>query len=405
MPAPVVHESPASPQAGPVDLASASLGQDGTELLLKITTRGPVDLRRLGRARSLCVRLERVRLCFGSERGHPVLRRAGVRIAAEVAQDGPSAVSAAFSPVDAGLRYGPFRWSVGSRWDNGGDRLGPFDGRAELLAVPKCFGAAAHGCVNPALSRVVTPTPEEALLLPGAPCALTGVTPLLQPCYFGVASARARETVALLGDSHAEHWRAALEVVAQAKRWRAVSITRAGCPVTTAPISRGIPVETAKCTLFNGELMRWLKRHPEVHTVFVSSNQIAPFVTDAIAGYRAAWRALPRTIRRIYVLRDTPRQFDPDTPTCVERLLRVQSEIGAGCAETRQRDLPVDPEAQAARGPSVDARVRLLDFTRFMCTATLCPPVVGGVLVLKDGGHLTRTFSTTLGPYVLKATG
>jgi len=270
-------------------------------------------------------------------------------------------------------------------------------------------GAAAldssHPCSNPALRRVVTPTPRDAVLLPGWPCSRLPSSGIIFPCAFGVSVGRALGTVALVGDSHAEHWRAALEVVAQAKRWRAVSITRAGCPVTTAPISRGIPVETAKCTLFNGELMRWLKRHPEVHTVFVSSNQIAPFVTDAIAGYRAAWRALPRTIRRIYVLRDTPRQFDPDTPTCVERLLRVQSEIGAGCAETRQRDLPVDPEAQAARGPSVDARVRLLDFTRFMCTATLCPPVVGGVLVLKDGGHLTRTFSTTLGPYVLKATG
>jgi len=37
-----------------------------------------------------------------------------------------------------------------------------------------------------------------------------------------------------------------------------------------------------------------------------------------------------------------------------------------------------------------------------MCTPSLCPPVIGGALVLKDGDHLTRTFSTTLGPYVLR---
>jgi hypothetical protein len=49
--------------------------------------------------------------------------------------------------------------------------------------------------------------------------------------------------------------------------------------------------------------------------------------------------------------------------------------------------------------------VRLLDLTDFMCTATLCPPVVGGALVLKDADHLTRAFSTTLGPYLLRALG
>ena len=32
-----------------------------------------------------------------------------------------------------------------------------------------------------------------------------------------------------------------------------------------------------------------------------------------------------------------------------------------------------------------------------------CFPVVGGVLVHKDVGHLTRQFSTTLGRYLLSA--
>jgi hypothetical protein len=49
--------------------------------------------------------------------------------------------------------------------------------------------------------------------------------------------------------------------------------------------------------------------------------------------------------------------------------------------------------------------VRLLDFSDSMCTATLCPPVVGGVLVLRDADHLTRAFSATLGPYLLRALG
>ena len=54
-PAPVVYESPVNAQAGPLDLASASLGQDGTELQLTIKTRGEFKAKQLttaGRARS-----------------------------------------------------------------------------------------------------------------------------------------------------------------------------------------------------------------------------------------------------------------------------------------------------------------------------------------------------------------
>jgi hypothetical protein len=64
--------------------------------------------------------------------------------------------------------------------------------------------------------------------------------------------------------------------------------------------------------------------------------------------------------------------------------------------------MPPDPQLEAAQAPG-DRRVRLIDLSNHICTATTCPPVVGGVLVLKDSNHLTRAFSTTLGPYLLRA--
>jgi hypothetical protein len=47
--------------------------------------------------------------------------------------------------------------------------------------------------------------------------------------------------------------------------------------------------------------------------------------------------------------------------------------------------------------------VRLLDFTHFFCGRRLCWPVIGGALVFKDGHHITRVYSGTLGPYVERA--
>jgi hypothetical protein len=32
-----------------------------------------------------------------------------------------------------------------------------------------------------------------------------------------------------------------------------------------------------------------------------------------------------------------------------------------------------------------------------------CPAIIGGLLVYRDGGHMTRTFSTALAPYLAAA--
>ena len=84
----------------------------------------------------------------------------------------------------------------------------------------------------------------------------------------------------------------------------------------------------------------------------------------------------------------------------MSRRLRAKQTIGTSCALPRAAKLLPDPQTRAAGG-----RVRVLDFTKYLCDATKCPSVIGGVLVRKDGSHLTRTFAQTLGPFVLRALG
>ena len=422
-PPPVIHVSPSMSRTEPLDLASASLGQDGTKLKVVITTRRPYNpaaLRSRGR-RTLCLDLvygrsrERAGLCVRSWHGGLVLRRVllgrsrpATAVDAGVTLKGRR-LTVKFTPVDASLPFGAFRWSVRSRWGDVVDALpgrGTIAARARLLAEPPCFGAAARDaqspCTNPALRKVATPTPDEAPLIPGAPCTVVNATPILAPCSFGVAPGKARESVGLLGDSHAEHWRAAFDVVAQARRWRVVALTRGGCPLTDSPVRHYPPLQAAECQSFNVAARDWLVDHPEVHTVFVSANDMSQFAGDAVAGYRSAWHSLAPSVGSIYVIRDTPSRVRLDTSLCVERLLRARRAIGSRCAEPRAGALPPDPQVQAAEAPG-DDRVRLLDLSDFMCTATTCPPVVGGALVLRDADHLTRTFSETLGPYLLRA--
>ena len=89
------------------------------------------------------------------------------------------------------------------------------------LAAAACFGAASRDpevpCTNPALERTVTPSLAAARTLPNSPCrSIAAGSPSV--CRFGDPGGAT--TVALVGDSHAGHWRAAFEHVAKAKGWR-----------------------------------------------------------------------------------------------------------------------------------------------------------------------------------------
>jgi hypothetical protein len=146
-----------------------------------------------------------------------------------------------------------------------------------------------------------------------------------------------------------------------------------------------------------------------VRTVFVSDSAALPikprpgldeFATK-VAGYRAAWSALPRSVTRIIIIRDTPVDV-VQTAACVERAIARRIPAAPACARPRRDALYPDPAAVAASQlPS--PRFALVDLTNFMCDPSLCYPVIGGVLVHRDVDHLTRLFSTTLGPFLLRA--
>ncbi len=287
---------------------------------------------------------------------------------------------------------------------------GPEDSAAQpQKRYPRCFGAASRDpvkpCRNPRLTRMVRPTPMKALLEANSECRLGERTGELNPCTFGVAPEQATETIALIGDSHAAHWRAAIDTVVAAKGWHGISFTKAGCPLSTAVTDLPEPGKS-RCIRFKRELFRWFEQHPQVTTVFTSNHTGGAVVgtTDDygahVEGYAAALERLPPTVRRIFSIRDVPRNT-LRSADCVAAAIRRKIEAGRRCAAPRSAVLKRDP-AVAAAARLDPGRVQLIDMTRFMCTAKTCLPVVGGALVHKDPTHLTKVFATTLGPYLLR---
>ena len=283
--------------------------------------------------------------------------------------------------------------------------------RQVISRPPSCFGAAARDpqrrCDDGRLRLRVVPAPIEARDTPNAPCTRVERSGLLNVCAFGVRKAQSVASIALIGDSHASHWRAAVDVAAEARRWRGLSIARSGCPLSAAVQDLPEPRDS-ECRRWKGEVLAWLDRHPEVTTVFVSQSVLASVRTGRdedqfatqVRGYRDAWTRVPRSVERIVVLRDTPRALPHGaTLECVEDAMRERRPAGLDCAVPRSSAL-LDPAAVAAEQES--PRVRAVDLSQFFCDARECFTVVGGALVHKDVSHITVPFGTSLGPYLLR---
>jgi hypothetical protein len=276
-------------------------------------------------------------------------------------------------------------------------------------STPRCYGAAArdakHPCHNATLDRRVIPTPYDAVITPNAPCIPAPGHSEPHQCTFGSRLASSRGTIALIGDSHAGHWRGALIGVAAHYRWHGVSITRSGCQFSEAtPLLS--PSARAQCKAWRSQVLAWIGQHPEVRTVFVSEHPGPVVVTKGqggvatkVRGYLAAWRSLPATVKHIVVIRDTPIDKTSTVP-CINRAMHRHENAGVVCSIPVGGSLKIDAAAVAV-SLHHPARVRVADLTPFFCDSR-CYPVVGGVLVHKDIDHLTALYSSTLGPYLLR---
>ena len=277
-----------------------------------------------------------------------------------------------------------------------------------------CFGAAdtdsSAPCENPRLTGTVFPTPAGAFAAQRSEgCRRSQNIGLLRVCFWGAPATSATRTVALIGDSHASHWRAALQRVVEAKRWRAISISRAACPLTLARPDLPGAERKDGCQAWNQQVQRWVAQSTSISVVFTAAHRgrVLPSggQTPAAArttGYTLAWRRLlVNGVGDIVVIRDTPR-ISNAALTCVSDAIARRLAAGRRCALPRRYALPPDPVTEAALILG-SARVQVADLSSFFCSPTRCPPVVGGALVLRDVSHMTTTFSTTLGPYLLRA--
>lgn len=217
----------------------------------------------------------------------------------------------------------------------------------------------------------------------------------LRTCGFGDDESSFR--VALIGDSHAGNWLPAFSRLADERGWHLVTHLKSACPESTA-IKRNSALEAeTSCITWNQQMATGNHIEAPYDLVVVSYSAAADSYDDrgtAIEGFLGAWQKYLDDGSIIVVMADNAR----NTPEVVECLVRNEAAPSA-CSVPFEQAYPGEDYMVAAAARIPDQAV-VIETSDIFCQDGVCNAAIGGVVVYRDSHHLTKTFATTLAPYI-----
>jgi hypothetical protein len=193
------------------------------------------------------------------------------------------------------------------------------------------------------------------------------------------------------------------ERIAIENGWRIDVAGRGRCYWTTAVQRQTSASEAAECRAWIADLTAHIAATDDLDAIIVTHSGAAPLKAPKgvdvdeyrVDGLVDAWSMRPAGVP-IIAIRDNP-IFPKSMLECA---LDAETALNGGCSRSRDEALPDDGSAEAV---ARDGNATLVDLTDYMCAPTECSVAVGGVLVVRDGRHLTATFAHTLTPYLARA--
>jgi peptidoglycan/LPS O-acetylase OafA/YrhL len=234
-------------------------------------------------------------------------------------------------------------------------------------------------------------------------CWATTVEQRAGPCEFG--DRNSSTVLALLGDSHAEHWLGALDRAGKERGWKIVAMVKGGCPVadmremTQARRKRYYE----ECARYREAMIRRIIAMRPAAAILSSWDHYMP-----LDGTKSDWQVTPeiwkRGLRRTYsrltgagirtiAIRGTPRTWF-DVPTCLSRRA-AGLPFAQPCEYQRSRAL--SKVAIAAQNAAVRGLpVSFIDMNDQICTTSTCSVTQRGLVMFTDDNHLTAGFSMSM---------
>lgn len=200
-------------------------------------------------------------------------------------------------------------------------------------------------------------------------------------CVYGVRGGRL--TVGLFGDSKMGQHFPAIHVIADRERWRIELYLKSGCAFTydgAAP----------DCEEFGKNVIRYLRQHgaPDIALVSQGSAETTALTT----GMLAAIKDLRALGTRVVIVKDNPQPGMWGVPNCIVD----HPDDYLACVWPRSSGTGTPALMTVARAAHLEA----VSLNPWICPSgpDVCPPAIGGVLIYRQGSHLTASYVTTMAP-------
>jgi hypothetical protein len=221
----------------------------------------------------------------------------------------------------------------------------------------------------------------------------------LSSCVFG--NKRSTHVLVVMGDSHAQMWIPALARIGTAKDLKVIVLYLARCPAATLDVwLTAFNTSYTQCT---SQRTTWIAAIDKLHPMSVvltdhangvytaASSGTQPFTSAAWqAGMQTTIASLAPSKAKLAILGDT-NTFDLAPPQCLAAYpTNVQ-----GCSAPNPN--PDRPGQIIAEKAAATASGKLyVDPNKWLCTSTLCAPIIGGFIVNYDAFHLSCKYAAYL---------
>lgn len=269
--------------------------------------------------------------------------------------------------------------------------------RLAVTTADPCVGAPAlrhRGCATPDQL-----TPDLAALPKDdgnrAECWASQGDSTLRTCTLGPRSGAKLHAFAV-GDSHNNSLIPAYEKAADRLGWRIDVAGKAGCYLTTADIPV-VDRDVDACRSWRRGMIDKIASDPGIDVVIVTHKDGGAAGSPRSRakterGMRQAWQRFTDSGKQVIVLEDVP-QVRQNSLDCVAR---EGVAGGKRCALSRSAAFPAYRAQRAAtRGMPGVTYLKVEDS---FCRQGSCPPVIGGVPVFFNPGHVSGTFAATWAP-------
>lgn len=284
------------------------------------------------------------------------------------------------------------KYSDGDRrddWHEDSNRNGVPDGREQDKgAIPSSL--------KPRLSKATDDVPP----IHDRKCHSRGTATAARACTWTFGPKKGRKLVVLTGDSHAAHWVPALLKVAEHRGWKLMTITKSSCPVADVLVAPGDAQDRA-CAAWRKKA--WAKiRSLKPHLVIATSLDSYPFRNGSNPRSKSdsAWKAaLTRSLRQLGKGRTKVLMLGDVYPWgargAVLACLRKHTRDISKCQRTRSSSSAswVRRRDKVGKAAAKAANATFRSTRHVLCPYDPCALIVDRMLVTRDGGHLSATYS------------